>query len=56
MKKYTIELDEMVCKWLEHISEVTGEPVEILIANGVYHHVTGIEDSVYKAFSVHEPT
>jgi len=33
MKKFTIELDEMICKWLEHISEVTGESVETLIAN-----------------------
>ena len=56
MKKYTIELDEMVCKWLEHISEVTGEPIEALIANGVFHQIANLEDSVHKTFGEHVPT
>jgi len=46
----------MVCKWLEHISEVTGESVETLIANGIYHHISGLEGDAYKAFSMQEPT
>ena len=56
MKKFTIELDEMVCKWLEHISEVTGEPVENLIASGIYHQISDLESGAYKAFNVHEET
>ena len=54
MRQFTVELDEMLCKWLEHISEVTGEPIEKLIAGGIYHQITALEDGVYKAFSVNE--
>lgn len=54
MRKFTVELDEMVCRWLEHISEVTGESIENLISNGIYHQVTVLEDNVCKVFSVHE--
>lgn len=56
MRKFTVELDDMICKWLEHISEVTGEPIEKLIANGIYHQVTVLEDGIYKVFSVYEAT
>lgn len=56
MKQFTVELDEMICKWLEHISEVTGEPVEKLIANGIYSQIATLEDSVFKGFSVYEET
>jgi len=54
MKQFTIELDEMTCKWLEHISELTREPVESLIANGIYQQVAAVEDSVFKAFTYSE--
>ena len=54
MKQFTVELDEMICKWLEHISEITGDSIEKLIANGIYHQVTVLEDGVCKVFSVHE--
>ena len=54
MRQFTVELDEMVCKWLNHISEVTGESVEKLIANGIYHQVVALEDGVFNAFYVHE--
>ena len=54
MRKFTVELDDVVCKWLEHLSEITGEPIEKLIAGGVYQQVAALEDSIYKSFSVHE--
>ena len=54
MKQFTIELDEMICKWLEHISEVTGISIEKLIASAIYHQITTLEDNVCKSFSVHE--
>ena len=52
MRKFTIELDEMICKWLEHISEITGKPVEELIAIGIYNQVIAVEDRAFKAFGV----
>ncbi len=54
MKQFTVELDEMVCKWLEHISDVTGESIERIIANGIYHQVETLEDSVFKVFTYNE--
>ena len=54
MKQFTIELDESVCKWLEHLSEVTGEPVERLISNGIFNHVAVLDDIVSKAFLYNE--
>ena len=54
MKQFTVELDEMVCKWLEHIAEVTGESVERIIANGIYHQVETLEDGVTKTFTYRE--
>ena len=50
MREVTIELEELVCKWLDHISEVTGKPVEEIIVNGIYNHMSAIEGSVHKAF------
>jgi len=50
MREVTIELEELVCKWLDHISEVTGKPVEEIIVNGLYNHMNTIEESVHKAF------
>ena len=55
MRKFTIELDEMVCKWLEHISNVTGESVEKVIANGIYRKIEALEEGVIKAFTYYEP-
>ena len=51
MKQFTVELDEMVCKWLAHIAEVTGETIEKIISNGVYHQVTMLEDDAVKMFT-----
>ena len=56
MRQFTVELDDMVCKWLNHISEVTRESVEKLIANGIYHQVVALEDGVFNAFCGHEAT
>lgn len=54
MKQFTVELDEMLCVWLTHISEVTGESIENLIVSGLYHQVAALEDGVNKAFGIHE--
>ncbi|MCL2402041.1 MAG: hypothetical protein FWC90_05290 [Oscillospiraceae bacterium] len=51
MRQFTIELDEMVCKWLEHISELTGKPIESVIANGIYNQVVVLEDNIFKSFT-----
>ena len=54
MKQFTIELDEMVCKWLLHIAEVTGETVENIISNGIFHQVERLEESAVKSFTYRE--
>ena len=54
MRQFTIELDEMVCKWLEHISDLTGKPIETVIADGIYKQVSTVEDGVFKSFSYSE--
>ena len=51
MPQFTIELDEMVCKWLKHISELTGRPVENLISSGICNLMITFEDNVFKAFA-----
>ena len=53
-RQFTIELDEMVCLWLEHISHVTGQSIEEVIANGIYHQVVNLEESAIKAFTFRE--
>ncbi len=54
MKQFTIELDETVCIWLTHISEVTGESIENLIVNGIYHQIANLEDAIEKSFAIQE--
>ena len=54
MKQYTVELDEMVCCWLEHISKVTGESVEKIISNGIFHLIARLENGVVQSFSYNE--
>jgi len=54
MRKFQIELDEMVCKWLEHIAEVTGQRIEEVISNGVYRQVAGLEENAVKSFTYQE--
>jgi len=50
MNRFTIELDEMVCVWLNHISQITGEPIEKLISNGIGNLMIALEDDVLKNF------
>ena len=51
MRQFTIELDEMACKWLEHISELTGKSVEGVIESVVSNQIISLEDSAFKAFA-----
>ena len=51
MRQVTIELDEMTCKWLEHILELSGQPIENLIANGISNQMIAFEETIFKAFS-----
>ena len=51
MRQFTIELDEMICKWLEHISELTGKSIESLISSGIGNLMISFEDDVFKAFA-----
>lgn len=51
MTQFTVELDDTVCCWLEHISKVTGEPVDKVICNGIFHQIAALEEDVYKTFT-----
>ncbi|WP_159459778.1 hypothetical protein [Scatolibacter rhodanostii] len=51
MKKFVIELDDTICLWLEHISDLTNESVEKLIANSMYNKIIAVEDDIVKAFT-----
>jgi len=50
MRQFTIELDEMTCIWLEHISQLKNEPIEKLIAKGVSNRILKLEDEAFKFF------
>jgi len=50
MQHYTIELDEMICKWLKHISELTGKPAEELIASQISNQMIALEDEISQTF------
>jgi len=54
MKKFQVELDEIVCQWLEHIAEVTGQSIEDVIANGISCHVAKLEAITDVMFSFQE--
>jgi len=51
MKQFQIQLDETVYKWLAHIAEVTGQTIEDVISNGIYHQIANLDESVTKAFT-----
>lgn len=51
MKQFTVELDDMVCKWLSHISEITGKSVERIIADGIYNQVSALEEKMSISFN-----
>ena len=50
MKEFTIQLDEVICKWLELISDVTRKPIESIIVNGLYNQMEIVEDKVHELF------
>ena len=54
MKQFTIELDDLACQWLEHIAELTGKPIEIIIANCIHNQIVNLEDAAFKSFSYSE--
>lgn len=54
MKQFTIESDDAICVWLEHISALTNEPIEKLIANSVYSQIAAVEDGIVKVFTYNE--
>lgn len=54
MKQFTIDLDDTICIWLEHISALTNEPIEKLIANSVYSQIATVEDGIVKVFTYNE--
>ncbi len=54
MKQFTIELDDTICIWLEHISALANEPIEKLIANSVYSQIATVEDGIVEVFTYHE--
>ena len=51
MQQFTVEFDEMMLKWLTHISELTGKPIEDVITDGINNQIIALEDSVYKSFA-----
>lgn len=42
----TVEFDDMVSKWLSHISEITGKSTERIIADGIYNQVSALEEKM----------
>ena len=54
VKQFTVEFDEMVYKWLAHISEVTGKPIERIISDGVYNQIAALEEMVNTSFNYSE--
>ena len=51
MNQFTVELDDMVCKWLSHISEITGKSEEKIISDGIYNQVSALEEKMSKSFT-----
>lgn len=51
MKQFTVELDDMVCKWLSHISEITGKSIERIIADVIYNQVSALEEKMNISFN-----
>jgi len=54
MKQFQIELDEVVCRWLEHIAEVTGQSIEEVISNGICQQIALLEEKAVEAFTYRE--
>jgi len=54
MKQFTVEFDETICKWLAHISELTGRTIESIITDGIYNQLAILEDNIGKLFTYSE--
>ncbi|MCL2857049.1 MAG: hypothetical protein FWE19_04900 [Oscillospiraceae bacterium] len=54
MKQFKVELDEVVCRWLAHIAESTGQTIEAVISNGIYQQVASLEENAITAFTYRE--
>ena len=54
MKRFQIELDEVICQWLAHIAEVTSQSIEDVISNGISRQVANLEENAVKAFTYRE--
>jgi len=54
MQRFTVEFDEMICKWLAHIAELTGKSIENVIADGIHNQLVAFEDSICKSFTYSE--
>ena len=54
MKQFTVEFDEMTCKWLAYIAELTGKSIERVIADGIYNQIADFEDSICGSFTYRE--
>ncbi|MCL2857055.1 MAG: hypothetical protein FWE19_04930 [Oscillospiraceae bacterium] len=54
MKQFTVEFDEMTCKWLVHIAELTGKSVEGVIVDGIHNQLVAFEDGICKSFTYSE--
>jgi len=54
MKQFTVEFDEMTCKWLVHIAELTGKSIESVIVDGIHNQLVAFEDGICKSFTYSE--
>jgi len=51
MRQFIIEFDEMTCIWLEHISQLTKEPIERIISRCISNQILSLEDEALKFFT-----
>lgn len=54
MRKFEIEFEETICKWLEHIAVTTGQTIEEVITNGIERQVENIEEWAFRIFTYRE--
>ena len=51
MRQFTIELDEMICKWLGFMAELSGKPAEHLIESIVSNQLIALEHRTFELFT-----
>lgn len=54
MRQFTVEFDETICNWLAHISEITGNSIEKIIADGVYNQIATLKENINNLFTYSE--